>query len=37
MAQQFLAVIDQIGDACAESGPFLFAVSAGGLRRLDLT
>jgi len=37
MAEQFLAVIDQIADVCAAPGPFLYAVSGRGLRRLDLT
>lgn len=37
MAQHFLTVLDQIADACALSGPFLYAVSGRGLRRLDLT
>lgn len=37
MAVQFLAVIDEIADACARPGPFLYAVSGRGLRRLDLT
>jgi len=37
MAEQFLAVIDQIADVCAAPGPFLHAVSARGLRRVDLT
>jgi len=37
MAAQFLAVVDPIADACTELGPFLYAVSGRGLRRLDLT
>ena len=37
MAGQFLAVIDQIAEACAAPGPFLYAVSGRGLRRLDLS
>jgi PIN like domain len=36
MAEQFLAVIDQIAATCREPGPFLFAVSASGIRRVDL-
>jgi hypothetical protein len=37
MAEHFLAVLDQIADACALPGPFLYAVSGSWLRRLDLT
>ena len=37
MAEQFLAAMDQIVDACALPGPFLYAVSGSGLRRLGLT
>jgi hypothetical protein len=37
MAEQFLAVLDQIADACALPGPFFYAVSGRGFRRLDLT
>jgi hypothetical protein len=37
MAAQFLAAMDQIADACALPGPFLYAVSGSGLRRLGLT
>ncbi len=36
MAEQYLAVIDDVARACSTPGPFLFAVSARGLRRLDL-
>jgi len=36
MAEQFLAVVEQIAAACLEPGPFLYAVSGQGLRRLDL-
>lgn len=36
MAEQYLAVMDDLAHACASPGPFLFAVSARGLRRLDL-
>ena len=36
MAEQFLAVMEQIAVACSETGPFLYAVSGRGLRRLDL-
>jgi len=37
MADQFLAVIDSVADACVEPGPFLYAVSVRGLSRLDLS
>jgi hypothetical protein len=37
MAAQFLAAIDELAAACSRPGPFLFAVSARGLRRLDLS
>ncbi|MGH3721623.1 MAG: hypothetical protein ACRDRI_22805 [Pseudonocardiaceae bacterium] len=36
MAHHYLAVIDQITEACRHPGPFLYAVTATGLRRLDL-
>ena len=36
MAQQYLAVLDDLARACQAPGPFLYAVSARGLRRLDL-
>jgi hypothetical protein len=36
MAEQYLAVIDHLAEACLSPGPFLYAVSARGLRRLDL-
>lgn len=36
MAEQYIAVIDDLAQACASRGPFLYAVSARGLRRLDL-
>ncbi len=36
MAEQYLAVIDDLARACTGPGPFLYAVSARGLRRLDL-
>ena len=36
MAEQYLAVIDDLARACETPGPFLYAVSARGLRRLDL-
>lgn len=37
MAQQYLAVVDQLVEACKQPGPFLYAVSRNGLRRVDLT
>ena len=37
MAEQYLAVVDDTARACATPGPFLSAVSARGLRRLDLS
>jgi hypothetical protein len=36
MADLFLSAMDAITEACAASGPFLYAVSPRGLRRLDL-
>ncbi len=36
MAEQYLAVLDELALACETPGPFLYAVSGGGLRRLDL-
>ncbi len=36
MAEQYLAVMDDLAQACTRPGPFLYAVSARGLRRLDL-
>jgi len=36
MAEQYLAVMDDLARACEARGPFLYAVSASGLRRLDL-
>lgn len=36
MAEQFLVVTGRIAIACQEPGPFLFAVSGKGLRRVDL-
>jgi PIN like domain len=37
MAGLYLGVLDRIAAACAEPGPFLYAVSRQGLRQLDLT
>jgi hypothetical protein len=36
MAERYLAVINDLARACATPGPFLYAVSARSLRRLDL-
>ncbi len=36
MAEQYLTVIADLAQACLNPGPFLYAVSARGLRRLDL-
>ena len=36
MAEQFLAVIDQITASCRQPGPFLYVVSVSGIRRVDL-
>ncbi len=36
MAGQYLALIADLAQACRSPGPFLYAVSARGLRRLDL-
>lgn len=35
MAEQYLAVIADLAQACQSPGPFLYAVSARGLRRLN--
>ncbi len=35
-AQQYLAVLGQLVEACRQPGPFLYAVSRNGLRRVDL-
>jgi hypothetical protein len=37
MAELFLDSIEAIAAACRRTGPFLYAVSATGLRPLDLT
>jgi hypothetical protein len=37
MAELFLDSIEMIAAACRRTGPFLYAVSASGLRLLDLT
>jgi hypothetical protein len=37
MAELFLSSIEAIATACCNPGPFLYAVSAAGLRPLDLT
>lgn len=37
MAELFLNSIEPIAAACRRTGPFLYAVSASGLRPLDLT
>ncbi len=37
MAELFLSSIEAITAGCRQRGPFLYAVSAGGLRPLDLT
>lgn len=36
MAAQYLAVLDDLADACRPPGPGMYAVSARGLVRLDL-
>lgn len=36
MADQFLAVIDDMAGACAEPGPLLYVVSLSGMRRVPL-
>lgn len=36
MAQHFLSAIEGVAQACRSPGPFLYAVSGAGLRRLDL-
>jgi hypothetical protein len=36
MAEIFIAAIDEIAAACQSPGPFLYAVSSKGLRRVDL-
>ncbi|WP_219419594.1 hypothetical protein [Pseudonocardia nigra] len=37
MASLYLGVLGRLVTACAEPGPFLYAISRQGLRRLDLT
>lgn len=37
MAGLYLGVLDRIVVACAQRGPFLYAVSRRGLRQLDLS
>lgn len=37
MAGLYIGVLDRLVVACADAGPFLYAVSRQGLRRLDLT
>ncbi len=37
MAHQYLSTLDDIAAACQQPGPFLYAVSTTGLRRVDLT
>lgn len=37
MAHQYLAILRDLTDACRQPGPFLYAVSSTGLRRVDLT
>lgn len=36
MAQQYLDALDQLVEACERPGPFLYAVSGSGIRRVDL-
>jgi hypothetical protein len=36
MADQYLAVMDEIAEACRQPGPFLYSVSRTGLRRVAL-
>ena len=36
MAERYLTVIEDLAQACLRPGPFLYAVSPQGLRRLDL-
>jgi len=37
MAEQYLALLGELAQACQQPGPFLYAVSRNGLRRIDLT
>lgn len=37
MAEQYLAVLDELGTACRQPGPLLYTVSTAGLRGVDLT
>jgi len=37
MAHQFLAVLDDLAEACRQPGPFLYVVSQAGLRPTHLT
>jgi hypothetical protein len=36
MAERYLAALTQMNDVCRQPGPFLYAVSSAGLRRLAL-
>lgn len=36
MAQLYIAVLDKLVAACVAPGPFLYVVSRGGLRRIEL-
>lgn len=36
MAHQYLVVLHDIAEVCQQPGPFLYAVSSTGLRRVDL-
>lgn len=36
MAELFIGAVEDISNACRTPGPFLYTVSSGGLRRIDL-
>jgi hypothetical protein len=36
MAATYLVVIEQIAEACLVTGPFIYAVSHSGIRRVEL-
>ena len=36
MAERYRAALDFMVNACVEPGPFLYAISASGLRRIRL-
>lgn len=37
MGHQYLAILHDLAEACRQPGPFIYAVSSTGPRRVDLT